>query len=158
RARSKTSVKPVEVEPKNKRNITLLFLLIVVLSTIVVYSSSIKNQWTNWDDEGYVLDNPLVRSIDLGSFFSTYVMGNYHPVTVLIQSIEYHFFKDNASGFHIISLFLHIINSLLIYWFIFRLTRKSVAAFLCALLFAVHPLHVESVSWVSAEKDLLYTL
>jgi hypothetical protein len=71
----------------------------------------LKNGWTNWDDQGYVLENDLVKSISLKSIFSTYVMGNYHPVTVLTQTMEYHFFRESA-GYHTISLLLHIVNAL----------------------------------------------
>jgi tetratricopeptide (TPR) repeat protein len=144
-------------KPASSSERVLLFAIILFVLTLVVYVPSLKNGWTNWDDEGYVLDNPLVKSIDLSAIFSSYVMGNYHPVTVLAQAIEYHFFGKDASGFHAISLLLHLLNGLLLFYFVFRLTGKSWAALICALLFVLHPLHVESVSWVSAQKDLLYT-
>src|SRR4030095_3529234 len=105
---------------------------------------SLNNDWTNWDDEGYVLQNNLVKSINLTSIFSSYEMGNYHPITVLIQAIEYHFFRESASGFHTVSLLLHLVNALLLFYTVLLLTKKSVVAFICSLLFAVHPLHVES--------------
>jgi tetratricopeptide (TPR) repeat protein len=144
--------KPVE------RNDFRLFLLIILIAGVIVYAPSMKNTWTNWDDEGYVLDNPLVKSIDLPAIFSTNVMGNYHPVTVLVQAIEYGFFKENATGYHVVSLLFHLINALLACYFVFGLTRKSLPAFVTGLLLAIHPLHVESVSWISAQKDLLYTM
>ena len=135
-----------------------LFIIALILITLGIYASSLKNLWTNWDDEGYVLQNKLVTSFDLKSIFSEQVMGNYHPVTVLTEAIEFHFFHNNAAGFHSVSLLLHLLNVLLLFYFILRLTQKNIVAFLCALLFAIHPLHVESVSWVSAQKDLLYVL
>lgn len=135
----------------------LLLVIILLLASIFVYASSLKNGWTNWDDQGYLLENDLVKSLSLKAIFSSYVMGNYHPVTVLAQAMEYHFFRENAAGYHTISLLLHLVNALLLFYAILLLTKKSVTAFLCSLLFAIHPLHVESVSWISAQKDLLYT-
>ncbi|HYV93524.1 MAG TPA: tetratricopeptide repeat protein [Chitinophagales bacterium] len=154
-----SKTKKAEVAQKKlKREPSQIFLLcIIVIATILVYGSSLKNEWTNWDDPGYVLQNKLIKSVDLKSIFSTYEMGNYHPVTVLMQAIEYHFFSDSASGFHTVSLLLHIINALLLFYAILLLTKNAVTAFLCSILFAIHPLHVESVAWVSAQKDLLYT-
>ena len=135
----------------------MFFVLAIVIATIIVYAASLENGWTNWDDEGYVLSNDLVKSIDLKAIFSSFEMGNYHPVTVLVQAIEFHFFGKDASGFHTVSLLLHIINSLLLFYFIRIFFKNSIAAFIASLLFAIHPLHVESVSWVAAQKDLLYT-
>ena len=140
------------------RDPTVFFILFIIVITAIVYGTSLQNKWTNWDDEGYVLENPLVKAINPSSIFSEYVMGNYHPITVLIQAIEYHFFAENATGFHVVSLLLHLINALLVFYFVLKLTKQSLPAFICALLFAIHPIHVESVSWVSAQKDLLYTL
>lgn len=130
---------------------------VLILVTFIVYASSLSNGWTNWDDEGYVLKNELLPSIHLNQIFSQFVMGNYHPVTVLVQAVEYQFFGAEAKGYHTISLLLHICNALLLFVFVRMFFRNDIAAFITALLFAIHPTHVESVSWVSAQKDLLYT-
>ncbi|MBK9730714.1 MAG: tetratricopeptide repeat protein [Chitinophagaceae bacterium] len=142
---------------KPEKNKSFFFLAIIVLITVVVYGPSVNNTWTNWDDEGYVLKNDIVTHFDLHGIFSEQVMGNYHPVTVFVQALEYSLFKEDASGFHIISLLLHLLNALLLFYFVRRLTKNEIAALICSLLFAIHPAHVESVSWVSAQKDLLYT-
>lgn len=146
--------KPAAPTPKNR---PLLFIAILISITAIVYGPSLNNGWTNWDDEGYVLKNNLVTGFDLHGILTQQVMGNYHPVTVLVQAIEFAFFDTNASGYHTVSLLLHLLNALLLFYFIFRLTKNNIAAFVCSLLFAIHPTHVESVSWVSAQKDLLYT-
>ncbi|MBA3647762.1 MAG: hypothetical protein H0W62_04300 [Chitinophagales bacterium] len=132
--------------------------LVIAIFTFLAYAHSLSNGWTDWDDEGYVLKNTLVKTFDLKGIFTSYVLGNYHPVTVLVQSIEYQFFSDNAFGFHLVSLLLHIINSLLVFWFTLLLTKNNNIGLIAAILFAVHPLHVESVSWIAAQKDLLYVL
>lgn len=130
---------------------------VLTVITIIVYASSLTNGFTNWDDEGYILKNELLPSIHLNQIFSRFVMGNYHPITVLVQAIEYQFFGTEANGYHTISLLLHICNVLLLFVFVRMFFSNEIAAFIAALLFAIHPTHVESVSWVSAQKDLLYT-
>ncbi|MBA3649473.1 MAG: tetratricopeptide repeat protein [Chitinophagales bacterium] len=139
-----------------KRN--WIVIAIVVVTVILVYGSSLKNGFTNWDDEGYVLNNQLVKNIQLGTIFSSYVMGNYHPITVLVQAVEYNFFGETSFGYHVVSLLLHLLNSVLLFYFIYLLTGKKIAACIGSLIFGIHPLHVESVAWVSAQKDLLYVL
>jgi tetratricopeptide (TPR) repeat protein len=129
----------------------------MVVITCIVYAASLGNGFTNWDDEGYILKNELLPSIHLNQIFSQFVMGNYHPVTVMMQAIEYQIFGTEAKGYHTISLLLHLANSLLLFGFVLMFFRNELAAFIAALLFAIHPAHVESVSWVSAQKDLLYT-
>lgn len=137
---------------------TWIYLLTIILATIIVFGPSINNQWTNWDDESYVLKNPLVTGFDIKGIFKDEVMGNYHPVTILTLAIEYSFFKDDASGYHAVSMLLHLLNALLLFYFVRLLAGNALPAFIAALLFAIHPMHVESVSWISAQKDLLYTM
>ncbi|MBK6485050.1 MAG: tetratricopeptide repeat protein [Chitinophagaceae bacterium] len=137
---------------------TWIYLLTIILATVIVFGPSINNQWTNWDDESYVLKNPLVTGFDIKGIFKEEVMGNYHPVTIFTLAIEYSLFKDDASGYHTVSMLLHLLNALLLFYFIRLLTGNALAAFIAALLFAIHPMHVESVSWISAQKDLLYTM
>lgn len=134
-----------------------LWPVIIVLITGIVYYSSLQNGFTNWDDEDYLLQNELTKSGSIPEIFSRYVMGNYHPVTVLFLQMEWKWFGENAMGYHVISLLLNLLNSLLFLFFVYRLLGNAMAAGLAALLFAIHPTHVESVAWVSAQKDLLYT-
>jgi hypothetical protein len=63
----------------------------IVVLTAVVYLVSLANGWTNWDDGDYILNNELVKTFNLSGIFSEYVAGNYHPVTVLFQSLEFQF-------------------------------------------------------------------
>ncbi|MBP9883479.1 MAG: hypothetical protein KBF32_08750, partial [Chitinophagales bacterium] len=79
---------------------TWIYLLTIILATVIVFGPSINNQWTNWDDESYVLKNPLVTGFDIKGIFKEEVMGNYHPVTIFTLAIEYSLFKDDASGYH----------------------------------------------------------
>ncbi len=147
---------PASATSPNSR--TWIYLLTIILVTVIVYGPFLNNQWTNWDDEGYVFKNTLVTGFESKGILQQEQMGNYHPVTMLALAIEYSFFQDDAGGYHVVSLFLHLLNALLLFYFIRLLTSHAAAAFITAFLFAIHPMHVESVSWVSAQKDLLYTM
>lgn len=153
----KSTAQKSATAPPTQKNRSWIFIAIIVLATFFVYASSLNNQWTNWDDESYVLKNNLVTQFNLEGILQEQVMGNYHPVTMLVLAIEYSWFKDDAGSYHTVSMLLHLLNALLLFYFLLRLAKSGIAAFLTSLLFAIHPLHVESVSWVSAQKDLLYT-
>src|SRR5213078_2787736 len=96
-------------------------------------------------------------SIDFKEIFSSYVLGNYHPLTMLSFAIEYHFWGLNEAGYHIVNVLLHLLNTILVFYTIFLLSNKTGVALIAALLFGIHPLHVESVAWASELKYLLYT-
>lgn len=117
-----------------------------------------------WDDAGYITANPDIRTLhgdsinySLKKTFTGYVMGNYHPLTMLSYSIEYNRFKLDPFPYHVTNLVLHILNSLLVLLFIRLLTKQKWVSFITALLFAIHPMHVESVAWVSERKDVLFS-
>ncbi len=121
----------------------------------------LNNQFTNWDDPGYIQDNTFIKDLSpagLKAIFSAPVMGNYHPLTILSYAIEYSFVRLEPWLYHFDSLVLHILDTLLVYWFVNLLTRRPVAAIVTALLFGLHPMHVESVAWISGRKDVLYGL
>lgn len=136
----------------------MLPVIVILILTLISYWPVFKHEFINWDDNLYVRDNTLVHSLDLKSIFTTNVAGNYHPITILGLALQYHFFGMNPGGFHVVSLVLHLLNSLLVFFVMLQLTRKTMTAFIAALLFGVHPIHVESVAWIAEQKDLLYTL
>lgn len=130
-----------------------LILLITLLAYLPVFSAGFV-----WDDTNYVQNNQQIRSINLEYIFSKYVMGNYHPVTMFVFAIEYQLFGLTETGYHIINLLLHLANVLMVYYSVFLLSNKNNVALITALFFGIHPLHTESVAWISELKDLLYTL
>lgn len=144
---------------KDKQNRSLL--IIILVATFLCYLPTFQNDFVNWDDPDYVLENPLVFQINgetLKGIFTEIVSYNYHPLTVLSLAIDYSIDGANAKVFHTTNLIFHLLNCVLVFLFIFRLTKgKSMVAFISALLFAIHPMHVESVAWVTERKDLLYT-
>ncbi len=132
-------------------------LAIIVLISFIAYLPVLNNGFVLWDDDIYIQNNPLIYSINLKEIFSKYVLGNYHPLTILILAIEYHFFGLNETGYHAVNLFLHLINVILVCYAVFILSEKAGVALVASLLFGIHPMHVESVAWAAELKDLLYT-
>ena len=133
----------------------------ILLLTIAVYYPGLDNEFTNWDDTGYVLNNAFIRSLDLenlGNILTQPVVGNYHPLTVFSLALNYQVSGTEPYSYHVVNLLLHLANTVLVFFLILQLSdRKTLAALFTALFFAIHPMHVESVAWVAERKDVLYT-
>jgi len=141
----------------NQQRLTIIIILIVTLAT---YFISLNNDFTaNWDDGGYVLDNKTITSINstnLHTIFTEFYKGNYHPLTTLSYAIEYSLVGVSPFFYHFNNLLLHLVNVLLVFWFFSLFTKRLEVAVITALFFGIHPLHVESVAWISERKDVLY--
>lgn len=136
-------------------------MLVLAGITFITWQGALKNGLTNWDDDGYLTKNELLSLPfpSLKAHFSEFVMGNYHPLTTLSLHADTLWGKDSVFSWHLTSLVLHVLNSLMVFLF-FRQAPGGIRlfAFLFAALFALHPLKVESVAWVSERKDVLYSL
>ncbi len=147
---------------KNSRIIAIAIISLVI--TFFVFRPVLKNEFVNWDDPSYVLKNKHFRDFSLSAVFQSYDVGNYHPFTIISLYIDYKIGlknneKINAYSFHLHNLILHLISVLFVFIFIYYLfNKKIIPAFFVAILFGVHPMHVESVAWVSERKDVLYTM
>lgn len=143
-----------------KNRTVKVVLFSILLLTFISYIPALKNGFILWDDPEYVTQSPHIKEVNLKTFFGEFYFSNYHPLTLLSYAIDYKIFEFNPFGYHLENLFLHLINTVLVFYFIFFLTRKTqfFAAAITALFFAIHPMHVESVAWVSERKDLLYTM
>jgi hypothetical protein len=134
-------------------------ILSIVLFTAAAFVKTFDNGWTTWDDNVYVIDNPYVRSFsteNLKTIWSTHFNGSYLPLTMMSYMVDYAIGELNPVGYHAVNLFFHIINTALVYILIIRLSNENrLAAFIVAIIFGIHPMHVESVAWVSARKDVL---
>lgn len=133
---------------------TVLFLL-----TLLAYSGVFHNDFVNFDDPFYVTDNNQVRqglnARTLAWAMTSFELKNWHPLTWLSHLLDVSLFGMNPAGHHLTSLLLHGLNVLLLFrLFHFVTGRLWPAAFLAAA-FALHPLHVESVAWISERKDVL---
>src|SRR6186713_593873 len=144
---------------KEKKDYSLLpWLLLVAILTAVCLWPMLKNEFTNWDDEFYVINNPLLRGPDWKGIFSQQKLGNYHPLTILSYAFNYSISGLDPFSYLLVNYLFHIANTLLVFYFIWNISGKNkfIAAFV-ALVFGIHPMHVESVAWVAERKDVLYT-
>jgi len=147
-------------QPSERKSIRRAFFYCCILAGITFFTfwPTLRNGFTNWDDEGYVVDNPDIKGCTFHNvvkvFSSTYV-GNYQPLTMLSYMAEYRFFQLNPLVYHCTNLLLHIINCLLVFALFYGLSGKQLTSLLVALLFAVHPMRVESVAWIAERKDVL---
>jgi protein O-mannosyl-transferase len=134
--------------------------LAAIVITGIAFYPSLMNGWTNWDDEVYVLNNDNIREFSWGQikyWFTEYHHGNYHPLTMISYMVEYSIAELNPVIYHFTNYLLHLMNTGLVFFFIFKLIGRKDVALITAILFGVHPMHVESVAWISERKDLLYT-
>ena len=136
-------------------------LLIILLVTVISFWSSLKNNFTNWDDDFHITQNASVQMPTLTALkpiLTTTVNHTYIPLTEISFNIEYQFFKFNPKICHTINLILHLAVVGIIFYFGLEIGLPLVAAAIGTLIFAIHPMHVESVAWLTQRKDLLYSL
>lgn len=111
------------------------------------------------DDRAYVLENRLMQVGFTGEgvrlAFTSLYAGNWHPLTWLSLMLDHEVFGWHAGGYHVVNVVLHLVNTLLVYYVLLRMTGAMWPSAFVAAAFAVHPLHVESVAWVTARKDVL---
>ncbi len=147
----------------NKPANQFLFVGTIALITFVFFSTCLNNQLTNWDDLGYVIYNQYIKDSSTQGILNIFklsstVMGNYHPLTILTYAIEYSYCGLKPWLYHFDSVILHVITTIVVFFFVKLLTKRTIAAIIAALLFGIHPMHVESVAWVAGRKDILYGL
>ncbi len=146
---------------QNKKQNNLFWIACILLLTFIVFFPTLNNALTNWDDPHYLNDNPLIRKLNaenIKKIFTEVFFGNYQPLHIFSYAIEYHFYKLNPAGYHTTSVIMHLVVTFLVYRFIFLMSENSFIALISALLFGIHPLHVESVAWAAERKDLLYAM
>ena len=153
-------------------------LLILVISFITYYSSLSNGFIFNWDDGSYILKNKHIQELTLENIwwmFTVFYMANWHPLTWLSHAIDFALFGENAWGHHLTSIIFHAFNSVWVFLLslvlIYISEKPALSAFkfidifnlkrffiglLTAILFAIHPQHVESVAWVAERKDVLF--
>lgn len=142
-------------------NIWLIYLGLAVC-TILVYWQVARFDFINFDDYGYVRDNPHVKygfSIDNIKWafqFNGYA-SNWHPLTWLSHMLDGQLFGIDAGKHHLVSLGLHIANTLLLFFLLKKITGMIWKSAFVSALFALHPIHVESVAWIAERKDVLST-
>ena len=133
--------------------------LLLALATLAVYFPVCKFGFVNYDDSGYFFDNPRVLTGLTGSnihwAFTSGEYANWHPLTWLSLMLDATLFGPGPAGPHLTNVLLHTANSILLFLLFLRLTQAVWRSAALAMLFAIHPLHVESVAWISERKDVL---
>ena len=141
--------------------LTLVISLILTLTTAAAFWKLPGHDFISVDDNVYVTDNPHVeaglKAESVRWAFTTLKAEFWHPLTWLSLMADRHFFGGSPGGYHLTSLLLHIINTLLLFFFLVKATGKPWQSGFAASLFALHPLHVESVAWIAQRKDVLST-
>jgi protein O-mannosyl-transferase len=165
---------------QNKAPGTCITAILAALTTILIYVPSLGNKFVTWDDNQYIYNNLHIRSLDAGFFkwaFFDFHASNWHPLTWISHAVDYRLWELDPFGHHLTSVLLHGLNTFLVVRLISILLEsagqlkkniinsktilsdkgKLLASGLTGLLFGIHPLHVESVAWVSERKDVLYS-
>ncbi len=143
----------------SQRQITSIISAAIIIITLIAYSPIRHNSFVHYDDYAYIIKNPIISSgvsVDaITNCFTKIHASNWHPLTWLSHLVDYQLFGLNPPGHHIVSVIFHIINALMLLW-VLRLLSISVwsSAFI-SVIFALHPIQVESVAWASERKTLL---
>ena len=149
-----------------------ILIVSVLVITFITYRYSLHNEFTNWDDGVYIETNPYVKNLtseNLKMIFTHSIQGIYfHPLTMLSLAINYHYSKMSPEPYYITNIVLHLLNTMLVFLLVLQLLQAMTKAgygkikwmewfaALCALWHGIHPMHVESVSWLADRKDVLY--
>ena len=156
----KATVKGISVSDairEKRRTVYIAFVLTII--TAVVYSGVFKNDFINFDDNVYVTSNTHIQQglswEGVMWAFTTIYGSNWHPLTWISHMLDIQFFGLNPAGHHLTNLIFHILATLLLFGFLRYATGKVWVSSLVAALFALHPVHVESVAWVAERKDVL---
>jgi protein O-mannosyl-transferase len=142
--------------PQKRR---LIFCLLLALATIALYNSVTRAPFLNYDDPVYVTDNPQVRA---GLTWNTVVWTfctpealDWHPMTWLSYALDGQMFGLNPAGYHTTNVLLHAANAVLLFLILESATGLAWRSLTVAALFALHPINVESVAWISERKNVL---
>jgi Flp pilus assembly protein TadD len=145
--------------PEKRR---LIFCLLLALTTIALYNSVTRAPFLNFDDQVYVTDNPQVRA---GLTWNTVVWAfrtpkafDWHPITWLSYALDWQIFGLDPAGYHTINILLHAANAVLLFLLLEGATGLAWRSLAVSALFALHPINVESVAWISERKTVLSML
>ena len=145
----------------SNKNWSLIICLVLAIGTFIIYYQAHSFEFVNYDDNIYVYANPNIQAGIIFKAvkwaFTAGYADNWHPLTWLSHMLDWRLFGANAGGHHIVNLIFHIANTLLLFFVLRKMTNAIWPSAFVAALFVLHPLHVESVAWVSERKDVLST-
>ena len=135
--------------------------LLLAFITLLVFIPATSNQFINFDDPDYVIENHVVQNgltwAGVKWAFTGVHASNWHPLTWLSHMVDCDLFRLNPGGPHLVNILFHSVNAALLFALLFRLTKNLWPSVFITALFAWHPLHVESVAWIAERKDVLST-
>ena len=144
------------------RRSAVLISLVLLLLTFATFRPVLDHDFVNFDDPLYVTENPQTQAgltlEGIGWAFTELYASNWHPLTLLSHMLDCELFGLNPKGHHLTSFLLHLANVVLLFLLLRQMTGSIGRSAFVAALFAVHPLHVESVAWVAERKDVLSTV
>ncbi len=161
---------PVDVTPaqpshapsgrvSSSRTQALLLSLVLAVAVIAIYYPVHWQPFANYDDPDYVTDNIHIQQglhwQTVKWAMTTRDAANWHPVTWMSHALDWQLFGDDPAGPHDVNVVLHLLNTLLLFWVLYRATGYLGRSWMVAALFALHPINVESVAWIAERKNLL---
>jgi protein O-mannosyl-transferase len=135
------------------------FIFILFLAVLAVYYRSLWNQLVNIDDPYYILTNPYIRDFSwkgMYRIFTEPVVGNYFPLQILSYALDFQLWRLQPFGYHLTNVLFHALNTVFVFLLLKKMFDNPWASFIAALLFGLHPVQVESVTWVSERKNVLF--
>lgn len=129
-----------------------------VVLAFLMFATGLGNAMTGIDDHASTTDNPVVTDFSLGSVFSHFNLGMYAPLTWIGYAIAYGLGKENAVFYHLLSLLVHTFNTWLVYRLLVKLEVRRSLLLPISILFAIHPIQVESVAWIAGFSTPLYCM
>jgi len=150
--------------PSSENKLLLYICAFLALSTLAIFWPITHHDFVNFDDFDFVTENPHVQagmtwdSIKWAFSLKTEVARNWHPLTMLTHMLDCQLFGLKAGMHHFVTLLYHVANTLLLFFVLRKMTGATWRSAIVAMLFALHPLHVESVAWTAERKDVLSTL
>ncbi|TAK63730.1 MAG: tetratricopeptide repeat protein [Bacteroidetes bacterium] len=149
-------------KPNQHKQQLLLIIALLCVAVTIAYYPVFDSTFINFDDPGYVSQNAHVQkgiSIETIKWaFTTIAEANWHPLTWLSFAFDFSVAGLNPAYFHASSLFIHLLSSILLFLVLERMTQQQWQSAFVAVVFALHPMHVESVAWISERKDVLAAL
>lgn len=149
------------ISVKNRLHPKYLVCLFLVVITLLSYWKLPTHDFLDFDDNGYITQNIHVHEgitwKNIKWAFGVEDFAYWHPLTWLSHMLAFQLFGLNPAMHHLINLFLHVANTLLLFFLLYRMTRSLWSSFFVAAMFALHPLNVESVAWISERKNVLST-
>ncbi|MCX6557937.1 MAG: hypothetical protein NTW95_10980 [Candidatus Aminicenantes bacterium] len=144
----------------SRQKIILLGLILII--AVCVFLPSLRFGFTNWDDPDLIIQNDSIKKLNLHNiaqiFSQSYIgLGGYTPLVLVSYAINYRFSKLDPNAYHGNNLAIHLLNIILVFFIIWRLSGSHFITFFTTLVFAIHPMNIEAIVWIQGRKDLLFS-